>query len=542
MEKNIDIIAFFSAENFFKVKSVEKQTEKFYALNQEFTAEFPDCHQDPETVLNMLLSYQEERREEKARKDKKRLKDQHEKPLFSGVDTADSHISKLPEGKYILTAAQNNTAIDTTFFNSLVQYAALNSAQLLIAKMPYNKDAYQQPLFHEELWYDNNLLPYLVDDQIQLGKNFSFIAQANVLPTAIHPLTGFQNITGAGINTIIPASKIALKMVPALKNGKPKALLATGCCTLRNYILKRAGTVAAASHSIGAVFIDTEKGIFRHLEQMQGYSHFYDLDYKYMPTGRCNPDYRHISCFQPGDIHAEKISSKVLTDLCELIATYQPEHLILHDLLDFSSRNHHRRKDCLFNHLQQVQGNTVDNDLRLMAGVLDELYHDSMMIHVIESNHDLALERWVKHEHDFRLDPENAIVYLKCALAAYEHQQEHQTGDFNMLEYAYKEIGGGVLDESSLTFHVTDESLIIASIEHGCHGHIGISGTRGSPQALTQLGIPLNTGHTHSPAINGKVYTAGCCELEQGYNEGASGWAIAHIITYKNGQRQIIFG
>jgi hypothetical protein len=52
----------------------------------------------------------------------------------------------------------------------------------------------------------------------------------------------------------------------------------------------------------------------------------------------------------------------------------------------------------------------------------------------------------------------------------------------------------------------------------------------------------MNTGHTHTPSILGACYTAGVAgSLEMGYNIGASSWRLANILTWPNGQRQIIF-
>ena len=158
----------------------------------------------------------------------------------------------------------------------------------------------------------------------------------------------------------------------------------------------------------------------------------------------------------------------------------------------------------------------------------------------MESNHDLAINTWLKNA-DFKIDPINALVYLDCMTALYRHKEEGNGDYFNMLQYAYEEIGeGGYSDQ--INFHETDESLVIAGVEMGNHGHNGVNGSRGSPKQFAALGVPMNTGHTHSPSIFYPCFTAGVtASLEMGYNIGASSWAIADTITYANGQRQIIF-
>ena len=53
----------------------------------------------------------------------------------------------------------------------------------------------------------------------------------------------------------------------------------------------------------------------------------------------------------------------------------------------------------------------------------------------------------------------------------------------------------------------------------------------------------MNTGHTHTPSICGKVYTAGVSvSSRMDYTIGAAeNNRVAHIVTYCNGQRSIIF-
>lgn len=543
MENKTDLIAFFSAENFFRLKTDEKQRERFESLTDAFIAEFE--REPSKSDWQMLLAYQEEMRQRRLAKERAKLEKEANKPLSGGFDSATDHVQRLPAGRYVLTAAQNNTDIDKNFFNSLLHYCEVNNARLLVAKMTYNKRGFQQPALDysgDDLWYDPALEQYFVTGQLDLGGMFHFIADANVIPTAKNPLVGFDGITPAGIGAIIPASKIALKVSAALKNAKTKILAATGTVTKRNYILRKTGAIASLEHNIGAVFVDTESGIIRHLEQMEGSNGFHDLLVRYHSKGHAVT--HGVTALQFGDIHAEKMTKANLDNAIALIDQFKPDNIILHDVLDFSSRNHHNIKDPVFLHIQNVKGNTVASDLRELANVLDAITYAThpynSNVHIIESNHDLAINTWLKTA-DFKNDPINGTTYLRCMLALYEHNENDPNEYFNMLHYAYKHIGGGN-NANLINFHETDESLILAGVEMGCHGHNGANGSRGSPNQFRSLGIPLNTGHTHSPGIVGPVYTAGvAASLEMGYNIGPSSWAIAHIVTYENGQRQIIF-
>lgn len=538
------IIAWFSAEGFFRLQSETSKAKKIDSLTELFETEF----QLPldQQIIDILEVYQTEQRTAKQARELARIEKLKNLPLAAGVEKATDHIKYLPQGKYLLTSAQNNTEVDQNFFNSLLMYAKENDCKILIGRLTYNKNGFAQPDINNTdggLWYAPELKPYLISGHLCLGDKYHFIADSNIMPTAKNPLSGFDGITPSGENAFLPATKISLKVVAALKNAKTKILASTGTVTKRNYIMRKVGATAAIEHNIGAVFVDTEKGEIRHLEQMEGEHGFYDLHYKYETNNVLNCQ-DHIAAFQPGDIHAEKMEQHNLNKVLGIIQEFKPQNIVLHDLLDFSSRNHHNIKDCSFLHVQHVLKNTVKSDLKAVVKVIDSMIEATSdykaNVHVIESNHDLAINTWLKNA-DFKVDPVNAVTYLSCMLALYKHQEKTGNSNFNMLKYAYKQIGRGK-HSNNINFHEIDESVKIAGIECGSHGHNGVNGSRGSPAQFRNLGEPMNTGHTHTPGITGKVYTAGVsASLDMGYNLGASSWAVAHILTYINGQRQIIF-
>lgn len=495
---------------------------------------------DAETLRRQVVSQERVKRQiQKAQADA-------EKPTIAGVDSALAHVIEHPKkgGRFVVTAAQNNTEADPVMMGALRGFCRERGAELLIAKITYNKNGFQQSQDAiDGVTYASEVLPFLVDGQIDLG-GVHFCAQANVLPTAKNPVSGFEAITPAGVDAIIPASKISLKCLAALKNGKGKILHSTGTVTKRNYIVRKAGAVASSEHNMGALFVDTtgERVIVRQLEVMPGACGFYDEGSFFDGTGNVlHGGYARPAAIQFGDIHAEKMDSANMRKLISILDNYNPENVVLHDVMDFSSRNHHNIKDCAFMFAQHVNNGTVKGDVQKVAEVLDALASASNgSLHIVESNHDLAINTWLKNA-DFKTDPVNALTYLECMRALYEHIEQTGNADFNMLQFAYLNIGGGARKDQ-IIFHATDESVTIAGIEMGCHGHTGTNGSKGSPAQFRALGVPMNTGHTHTPSIMGACYTAGVAStLEMGYNIGASSWQLAHIVTWPNGQRQIIF-
>lgn len=525
-----EIIKDFFDKGFNNVKQVKEYIEV-----QEYTDTVPGAKSRDNTI-NTLIEYFQQKNIEQKKKKQNKVKKELEKKLFTGFG-AEGHKTRLDQGRYVLSCVQNNTELDRSMWESLQRYCKRNKAKLLLAKMPYNKNGFLQPIDSDDLWYAPETTPYLVEGHIKLGEKFEFIANASVIPTAKNPINGFESATNAGVHTIVPASKIALKVVPAPFGAATKTLMSTGTITKRNYIMRKAGTVAATEHNIGAIFIDTETGEYRHLEQMPGCQGFYDMHRLYTGTGTRQAD-NSIIAWQPGDIHAEKMGTKEGNSLRNTLHHLKPKNIILHDLLDFESRNHHNIKNPFFMIEQSYQQNTVLEDLQSAALVLEDLSAEDNNLIVIQSNHDLAIERWVK-ETDYRTDPVNAKIYLELALAKVNAIENHEY-NFSMLKYW---INKNCDDLHNLKFNPIGEPLKIAGVEMSNHGHQGINGAIGNPQSFRKFGIPMNTGHTHSPSITGKCYTAGVSAgLDLGYNVGGgSSWAIADIITYRNGQRQIYF-
>lgn len=546
-------VAYFKAAGVFRVKSNEKARERFDDALADYIDS--DSFQDDvvmgaagATLFDALLTYRDNERAAKVAADAQRLQRKADKeaaekakPITGGMAGARDHVRSLPSGRYVITAAQNNTDVDATALAALHTFCKRHDAQLLIGRMTYNKGAFQQPDVDasEGVYYADAVKPYLVNGTLDLGGAFYMLADANVIPTSKWPTSGFGAESPSDVGLIIPATRIEMRTMPALKGGTVKTVSATGAVTKRNYILRKTGNQAATAHCIGATFVDTATGDVRILQQMDGTSGFYDVDGFYSAEGFRPLATGDVAAFQPGDVHAEKTSAASIAAVAALVARFKPDNLFLHDLLDFSSRNHHNIKDPFFLHAQTIAGNTVAGDLNIASGALNTLAsaYRSTSVHVIVSNHDQAADTWLRGT-DWRFDPINAEVYLELALAKV---RATKTGDrtHNTLEYAYRNLASGAA--SNVTFHALDESVKVAGVEMGSHGHNGSNGSKGSPKQFAGLGVPMNTGHTHSPSVFGSCYTAGALEMEMGYNVGASSWAVAHTITYCNGQRQIFF-
>lgn len=459
---------------------------------------------------------------------------EQQKPISGGYITPEI---ERKNGVFIVTAIQNNTDLVPGFAAALIEYAAILGAEIITCPILYNKNAWAQPddTENDSLWFASFGNSKRIENRVYLNDNVLLIGNAHVLPTAKNPLSGFDSVGSQGDYVLIPASKIALSCQPALKGEKGKTLLSTGTVTQLNYINRKAGVTAELEHSFGFVVVEPGKHPrsveFKNGEffDFNGENHYSSSDGAY--------------CFQSpnpvlvlGDIHAEKCDDDRKAALNKILRSAYPSHICIHDLHDFTSRNHHNRKSPFFRFSQDYTGNSVLSDVETAYNFLGNVCDNSnATIHVITSNHDLALNRWIE-ESDWHEDPLNAETYLTLALAKIKSIKEGK--DFNALETA---INTFFSTPSNVRFNGTDESLMFYGAECGNHGDKGANGAKGSIQGFRKLGQSMVVGHSHSPAISGHVYQVGVSgNMDMGYNEGPSSWRHAHCLIFPNGQKQLI--
>lgn len=461
-----------------------------------------------------------------------------EKPLTGGSLTLQEN-EKIHGKTFVFTSAQNNTEIHSLFFDSIKKFCKHNDAQLIIGQFVYNKNGFQNgTLDKDDIYFAQELSDYFLTNQVDICANLTWCGDVNILPTAKNPITGFETLTGTK-SSILPHAKIALESIASPKREQCKMIYTTGTITQHNYIAKKAGQIAEKAHCYGALIIEIDESgqWFARQIQTDESGEFYDLDKLYTPE-------RVLKGQKPrginwGDIHAEKSDFDVRACMLQLRDELKPENQVLHDLSDFTARNHHNRQSGHFLAEKHFSNNeSVYNNLLDVHQFLKDFCSNKIQTHVIESNHDLALESWLNCNHyDFKKDPVNSITYLELNTAIYKSLKEG--AKINVLKYALTDYLK--TNYKNVLFYEVDASLLMAGIECANHGHVGANGSRGNPNQFVKFARPMNLGHTHSCSIKGQIYTAGISgNMEQEYNKGHSSWSHSHILTYPNGFRSII--
>lgn len=484
-------------------------------------------------------------------------------PLMEGrvraVKTRTFDIPKRGVRRYLFTSAQNNTPLHLGLWKNLHVLAAHYNASVQVARFTYNKTGLGANGDKAE-WYsgvknvdlydgndivwDDRIEPFLNDDRVEIAPGLVWCGEQNISPTAIRPLSGYETYTGRK-SGIFPHVKFAMESIPSSKFEATKFNFTTGTVTQRNYIQRKAGLKAEFHHCYGALLVEVDSEGDWWCRQINADSEgtIYDLDVcvkrEKLTTGN------RVEGITWGDIHVLGRSSQVNKLMDEMVTALNPRFLFYHDILDFRSRNHHEARDPFRRLKRHIDGhdsvyNEIEYTMEWLANKCD--HWDNALHVVVDSNHDRALERWLR-ESDWRHDPLNMQFFLQSALAKVD-SIVNKDSDFHLMRHWFNKISH--YPPKNVKFLDEDESFVLCRDDHGgiecgMHGHLGPNGRRGSPGAFAKMGRKANIGHFHTAQILDGVYVAGCsCKLDQEYNVGPSSWSWSHVVTYANGKRAIV--
>jgi len=457
--------------------------------------------------------------------------------------------------RFLFTSAQNNTKVNKKVWANILALAEHYDADLHVSHFTYARTGFASNKTAErvkgkakgglgasEIAYDPLLAGFESNEPLRICKDLVWCGEMNILPTAARPLSTLDTYT-ATKSGIFPHVKIAMESVANNKYEATKFNYTTGTVTKYNYIQKKAGLKAEFHHCFGALLVEVDSLGRWFARQLNADSkgRIYDLDL--LADGGTITTGHRVEAINWGDVHEQELSSAI-KKLCwgedGLLDLLRPKYQFMHDLVSFTRRNHHDRKNPHRMFAIHMRGrDEVEGEMQSVASFLkEEVMRPDCETVVVDSNHDNALTRWLR-EADYREDPANALFFLKCQLRKYQAIAEEDHW-FHMIEWVLQNQGVS----PNIRFLREDESFLICGdngIECGMHGHLGPNGARGTPWNLAKIGRRGNTGHTHSAGIRDGLYTAGTCSImDMVYNSGPSSWSHSHIITYSNGKRAIV--
>jgi hypothetical protein len=448
--------------------------------------------------------------------------------------------------RYILTSAQNNTHVHEEAWLNLLALASHYGAEVLVGTFSYNKSAYGKKAikrgasqdFDRTSWYDPHVLEHIVDDAVELAPGLVWCGELNIIPTSTDPLSMMESYNGRASN-IVPHVKQHLTSIASLGDEATKFNFSTGTVTQRNYIEKKIGLLSERYHTYGGLLVEVCGDSSWYVRQLECAEDGSIRDLLLKAKDGAVTDGNPIEALVVGDVHVRVIdpmTRKVVWGKGGMVDELEPGVQVLHDLIDFRSRNHHEMKDPLAMYQKwQAEEEGVEDEVQECVDFVNmEASRSTTLTLVAPSNHHEAMLRWLK-DSDWRSDPINARFYLQAWLAVLDGEED---------VFAWSCRRAGV--DPTVQFLPTDSSFVVAKatgggIELAMHGHLGINGARGNARNFTKLGRRVIHGHEHHSGIRLGVMTVGTASrMRIGYNKGPSSWSSTHAIVYPEGTATLV--
>ncbi|MDP3327200.1 hypothetical protein [Parvibaculum sp.] len=451
--------------------------------------------------------------------------------------------SQLPDKKrFVITAAQNATPIFKPFLDALLRYCKVNDAALIVIPYRYKNPTSQWTANNEDHeWWDEAVVPYLYDGRFNLNDNLVVMADVKVQPTAVTPLSGLDSMTGHR-SGIVGHPRLELKTVATPSHKLPKIMTTTGAVTKPNYTDSKAGKKGEFHHSYAAAVVEVKGKVF-HLRQLCACADgsFIDLDREYTKDAvrKAAP----AEALVMGDIHVDFVDPAVVKATFggskSLFATLRPKRVILHDLIDFYSRNHHHAKNPFVNIAKRASSmDIVSAEIERACRFIDDNIPPATKVVLVPSNHVEALTRWIS-DADWRLDPTNAETYLETALAVVRSIKMTPNGS-SMIDPFHYWARKLLKHPRRCIYLKRGNPYSVRGVEFSMHGDQGTNGTRGSRKSLSTIGVKSFIAHGHGPGITDGCWQVGTSTfLKLEYTGGPSNWLQTHGAQYANGKRSL---
>ena len=425
--------------------------------------------------------------------------------------------------KIVITSVFDGSEINYDYLETLENYCKKEKAELFILwGKPIAKDA----IFNEK---DYNLLIDYLCTELILDKDPSYtICDVLITPTQVNPFTNVEKLSNGKDNIILGAAKQYMKTLPYKRLDKAHFAYTTGTISNIDYGERINDKLNTKYHTYGAIVLeynDKKKSYdARNVMFLNGI--LYDKDKWYTSTK--SGSVKSVKGIVLGDLHFPADDVVAVKKSKEMIKKLHPETVILHDVGDFLSINHHNEHQYLSRQMFTTMAtSSLRTELDFVFKKLKDLTQDfkNTTFYIASSNHDDFIKKWLDTG-DYPKDRVNAeighelyLMYLK---------------------------GGNVFDMancSNVKKAKRDDTLDICGYSVLEHGDGGLGGGRGSTTTYTKMFDRAIVGHTHSPEIyQSTIHVGTLSKLSMVYNDkGGTTWAHANVVIYDNGAFQMVF-
>lgn len=430
-----------------------------------------------------------------------------------------------PSSTYFVTWAQANTPIDRNLWKNMKAYADHTNAEIIVLPGTYSiSDSQYEKL--PEVWA-KEINPYLFAREEKLHKYLSIISDAHVLPTAERPLRGFEGVTGED-SSIVGHPRQHIESVATLPNSTDKFLMTTGAITVPNYRKARVGKKAKFNHVMGFLvieIIDEDNFIPRHVSTTPD-GNFIDLMFL-VENGKVTRELD-VEAFAM-EVHLQLEDKEVLKSVYEFSKYLSPKRLVLHDLFNGTSVNPHIKSDFIEKVVRSEDGqDCVLSEINYMLDFLED-WKTVGEIHVIPSNHNDWLDRWVRNGSG-STDVKNIRIFNELQNILIDKKAEK-----GLIAWAIDDEfeGDGVIT------YGRNDSFKICGIEMNNHGDLGASGAKGTPETFRKLNTKIVSGDKHFLyTLDGACGIGIVAKKDHGYNKGLGKWVQSIGLVNRHGKFQ----
>lgn len=446
----------------------------------------------------------------------------------------------LKKKYYIFTWAQNATPVHPAFWANIKKYAEFLDAEIGVIQGRYqNPTSLWTSNMAGDEWWDETftiknkdgqvIFSYLDGSRTHLHQYLDILADIKIVPTARNPLTGFEGVSGEK-SSIIGHPRVHLKTLPVLSGHPNKTLMTTGACTIKNYTDTKAGKKAEFHHTYGFVIVEIKDDLTQYSRQVTADADGTFTDLIYHVDGDV---FEIDSCaaFIMGDIHVSNMETKIVDKTMKLFETIRPNRVVIHDIFDGDSVNHHEEKDPVKKYQRYQAGrNLVKKEIEGLGNFIDKYDLIQYKPIVVRSNHDMWIDRWIT-DTDWKKDIVNSAEYMEYALILLQGKAPK-----GLIPYLLEQQFG-----EEITCLGLDDSYKILGWELGQHGHLGSHGAKGSFEGFRNLNTKIIIGDKHVPTrLDGMLCAGTFSKLRMGYNNGASAWMHCGVMIHNSGKAQHI--
>ena len=430
--------------------------------------------------------------------------------------------------RFLITWAQNDTPVHEDFIRNIEAYAGHIGADIHVIAGRYKNPTSVFTDKNYDTWSDR-IIQYLDAGRHEVHKHMWIMSDVKIQPTAVDPMTGLQGMSG--INSCVFGSpKVHMETIPVLEGNLPKLMMTTGSCTVKNYTDSKSGKKGEFHHTLGFVIVEIKDSTTFFARQVTANDDgdFTDLFYR-VEGGEVSVT-KTCAAAILGDLHYGQHDERVVKRTLELFNDLKPDHVVLHDVFDGLSINHHESKDPFIQYQRELEGtNSLRREIDMMLKGLEDFKDHNVVI--VRSNHDDFLDRWLKNT-DWRKAStlKNSLEYMEYSALLLRGDAPNGVIPYliNQKFPQYKTLG-------------RSDSFVVNGWELAQHGDIGSNGSRGSLLQFRKLNTKIVVGHYHSPGRrDGALAVGTSTKLRVNYNLGPSGWLQSHVIIHHDGKAQHI--